>query len=360
MSSIKFAYSHFLNSIKKKISIASGRLLSKPMQVSIILNHRCNARCLMCNFWKEKKDYLTADEIIKMIEDLNKLTGNNFFVQISGGEPLIFKGVYDIFAFNAQKGIKTKISTNGIALSEKTCDKIINSNLPFLSVSVDSHIPEIHDKFRGFKGAFKRSIDGLKYLHKNGNITLGISSIIMKDNISTFPESVDYFLSLPINRFLFQPIRVWTEKLPMSKWHEYEYWINDSKAIKRTSEHLLKTRKIDKRIFNSNKDIKDLEKYFDSPDLLVNSDTKVCNIGYDRLTIDYKGNVFTGCYYYKSIGNIKENNISDIWYSEQAKINRLKMRNCKIPCTNNCYKQSSLNDKIKKLIELQKSGLFKN
>ena len=35
---------------------------------------------LWLNFWKEKKDYLTADEIIKMIEDLNKLTGNNFFV----------------------------------------------------------------------------------------------------------------------------------------------------------------------------------------------------------------------------------------------------------------------------------------
>lgn len=359
MSSLKFAYSHFSNSIKKKASISTGKLFSKPMQISIILNRKCNARCLMCSFWKEKKDYLTSDEIIKTISDLNNWAGNNFFVQISGGEPLIFRGIYDIFTFNSEKNIKTKISTNGIALGEKTCDKIIKSGLNFLSVSIDSHIPEIHDKFRGFKGALKRGTEGLKYLHENGNLTLGISSVIMKNNINTFPESVDYFLSLPINRFLFQPIRVWTEKLPMSKWHEYEYWVNDKKALKRTSDYLLKIKKKDKRIFNSIQDIYDLEPYFSSPDLLVNSSSKVCNIGYDRMTIDYKGDVFLGCYYYKSIGNIKNQNIVDIWQSEQAETNRKKMRKCKIPCTNNCYKQSSLKDKLQKLKELKKSGLFK-
>ena len=358
MSSLKFAYSHFSNNIKKKISISTGKLFSKPMQVSIIPNRKCNARCLMCDFWKEKNDYLTADEIIKVIDDLNNWAGNDFFIQISGGEPLIFKGIYDIFGFIAEKKIKTKISTNGISLTKKTCDKIIKSGLPYLSVSLDSHIPEIHDKFRGVKGTFKRAVEGLKYLHENGDLTLGISSIIMKDNISTFSESVEYFLSLPINRFLFQPIRVWTEKLPMDRWHEYMYWVNDKESLKKTADYLLKIKQEDNRVFNSVQDINDLEPYFTSPSLLVNSNSKECNIGYDRITIDYKGDVFLGCYYYKSVGNIKEKNIIDIWKSEQAEINRRKMRNCKIPCTNNCYKQSTLKDKVKKLIELQKAGLF--
>jgi MoaA/NifB/PqqE/SkfB family radical SAM enzyme len=312
----------------------------------------------MCNCWKEKHDYINSEEIIDALKQLRKWVGRNFFVQIAGGEPLIYKGIYDIFSYCADNGIICKISTNGIALTENTCDKIIKSRLSFLSVSLDSHLPEIHDKYRGVEGTLERAINGIKYLAEKGNLTLGISSVLMKENISTFSESVDFFLSLPVDRLLIQPIRVWTSNVSPEKWPEYEYWVNDQKAMADFSHYLLQKKKADKRILNTEKDIREWNDYFINPSSFANNSIKKCRVGYDRLTIDYKGNIYLGCYSFPIIGNIKEDNIKDTWHSPKAKKIRKQMASCRIPCTSNCNKELTLPQKVSKAFVLLKSGLF--
>jgi len=59
----------------------------------------------MCDSWKETKDFISSDEIIDVLSELSEWVGNDFFVQIAGGEPLIYKGIYDIFTFCADKKI---------------------------------------------------------------------------------------------------------------------------------------------------------------------------------------------------------------------------------------------------------------
>ena len=195
-----FIYKNVINSIKKSIGSPFGVALSEPLEISIQPNKKCNARCLMCDFWEEKEDYLSSDEIIHTLKELKSWIGSGFFVQIAGGEPLIFKGIFDIFSFCSENNIICKISTNGIALTESNCKKIIDSKLDYLSVSIDSHKSEIHDKFRGFDGALDNAIKGIKYLAENSNITLGISSVLLSENIKDYPDSVDFFLDLPIHR----------------------------------------------------------------------------------------------------------------------------------------------------------------
>lgn len=353
-----FLLKNFSNSVKKDISSSFGLTLSKPLQVTIQPNERCNARCLMCNCWKEKNDYLDSEEIINTLKHLKSWMGKDFFVQIAGGEPLIFKGIYDIFSYCADNGIICKISTNGIALTESVCDKIIQSKLSFLSVSLDSHLSEIHDKFRGVSGTLERAVNGIKYLGENGNLTLGVSSVLMKDNIETFPESVEYFLSLPINRLLIQPIRIWTDKLPVEKWPEYEYWVNDKEAMRKFSQYLLEKKKVDSRIFNTEKDVKEWNEYFSNPTSMANNNIKKCRAGYDRIMIDYKGNIQLGCFNFGSVGNIKEDSVKDIWRSAKADEVRKQMMLCSFPCTSNCSKELTLPQKISKAFVFAKSGLF--
>ena len=358
MGSISFLYKNVINSIKKSISSSLGLNLSKPLQISIQPNERCNARCIMCDCWKEKNDYLNSDEIIDALKQLNNWVGSNFFVQIAGGEPLIFNGIYDIFSFCEDNNIICKISTNGIALTENTCDKIIKSKLRYLSVSIDSHLPEIHDKYRGVDGTLERSLKGIEYLAKNGNLTLGISSVIMRDNISTLCDSIDFFLKLPINRLLLQPIRIWTENIPVSKWSEYKYWVNDENELNHFIEHLLIKKKEDARVLNTEKDIKDWSNYFTNPASFVKDEKKKCEIGYDGMSINYKGDIYLGCAMYGSIGNIKQDKLKDAWKSPKAKKIRQQMKKCKYPCTSNCYKELTLKEKIIKVRLFIKSGLF--
>lgn len=358
MDNFSFLYKNLNNSIKVSISSSLGLNLSKPLQISIQPNKRCNVRCLMCNSWEEKNDYLNSDDLINTLKQLRNWLGSNFFVQISGGEPLIFKGIYDIFSFCVDNDIICKISTNGISLTEKTCDKIIQSKLQFLSVSLDSHLPEIHNKYRGVDKTFEYALKGLDYLAKNGDLTLGITSIIMRDNISSLCDSVDYFLKLPIHRLLFQPIGVWTENIPVEKWHEYEYWVNDKDALKHFEEYLLMKKKEDARIINTERDIKEWSMYFNDPNSRIEYNDKKCNIGYDRISINYKGDIYLGCGNFSSIGNIKKDNLQDAWNSSNSKIIRQQMMKCTYPCTYNCYKVLTLQEKIKKVQVFIKSGLF--
>lgn len=360
MGNISFLYKNLNNSIKVNLSSSLGLNLSKPLQVSIMPNRRCNARCLMCNCWKEENDYLNSNDLINTLKQLRSWLGSNFFVQISGGEPLIFKGIYDIFSFCADHDIICKISTNGISLTEKTCDKIIQSKLRYLSVSLDSHLPEIHNKFRGVDKTFEHALKGIDYLAKNGDLTLGISSIIMRDNIGSLCDSVDFFLKLPIHRLLFQPIGVWTENIPVEKWHEFEYWVNDKDALKHFEEYLLMKKKEDARIINTERDIKEWSVYFNDPNSQIDYNVKKCKVGYDRISIDYKGDIQIGCGNFGNSGNIKTDNLQDAWNSSNSKIIRQQMMKCTYPCTYNCYKVLTLQEKIKKAQVFIKSGLFIN
>src|SRR4030042_4652181 len=181
MKTVSFITANAKNVFLKKWSLASGRVHSRPYQISIEVNERCNARCLMCDCWKEKTDYLTASEIEAVLLELKSGLGEGVFLQISGGEPLIFRDVDRLFRVCREQNLICKISTNGIALNEKICDRIISSGLKYLTVSLDSHIPEIHDKYRGVKGTFDRAVSGLAYLRQNSSMVLGISAIIMKE-----------------------------------------------------------------------------------------------------------------------------------------------------------------------------------
>ena len=358
MGKARFLYKNVKNSFNKSISVSTGITISKPLQVSIQPNERCNARCVMCDCWKEKTDYLTSEMIIEALKQLRQLNKGDFFVQIAGGEPLIFKGIYDIFSYCSQNNIICKTSTNGIALTEKNCDKIIESGLSYLSVSLDSHLPEIHDKYRGVENTLEKATNGLKYLAANGKLTLGISSVLMKDNISTFDKSVDYFLSLPIHRLLIQPIRIWTENLPINRWKEYKYWVDDLESLKRVIDYILAKKKEDSRILNTEKDIHEWYQYFTSPESFEINKVKKCKIGFDRVGITYKGDLSLGCDHFNYVGNIKDEKIKDLWYSPKAKKIRNQMLNCKYPCTSNCYKELTFSEKISKAKVLIKSGLF--
>lgn len=355
----KFFFKHFNNLVQKKLSTSLNLTLSKPLEISIMPNKRCNARCLMCNYWEEHQDYLTSEEIIACLSDLKTWIGDNFFVQIAGGEPLIYKGIFDIFKYCSKNQIICKISTNGYALTDNICDKIIENKLPYLSVSLDSHQKEVHDRMRGVDGIFDRAVHGIKYLAEHSNITLGISMVLSSENVEHFPETIDYFLSLPIHRILIQPIGVWTDNLTIENWHKYKYWINDMMMLDHTINYLIEKRKKDNRLLNTEQDFLDWKTYFENPASTINKQIKTCTVGYERLDIDYKGNATNGCGIFGLLGNIKDSSIRKMWYSTEAKKIRRKMMKCSYPCNYNCYKNRSLAEKIKKSIVLLKAGLLK-
>jgi MoaA/NifB/PqqE/SkfB family radical SAM enzyme len=308
----------------------------------------------MCNCWHENNDYLSKADIIGFIQDLYDWRGSNLVLQIAGGEPLIFKGIFEIFKFCSVRSITTKITTNGFGLNKSACDKIIESGLPFISISIDSHIPAVHDKFRGRSGLYRNAIEGLQYLRKNSKIVIGISSIIMRENISHLKDFTNFLLDLGVDRILFQPIADYYN--PIDQWTSYEYWINDFEALDRGIDYLLEKKKESPTLFNSPEDFELIRNYFKDPYSIINQ--RACHLGYEQLFVDDRGEI-TLCNDYASIGNIKNRDISKVWHASKSMAERKQMVDCNLPCTSNCKKEPSLPEKVTKFVKLYRSGLFR-
>ena len=65
---------------------------------------------------------------------------------------------------------------------------------------MDSHIPEIHDKFRGVEGSFDRAVQAIKLCKKN-NIKVSIMSTLSTINREHINELIDFAVSLDVDGF---------------------------------------------------------------------------------------------------------------------------------------------------------------
>jgi len=143
------------------------------------ITNLCNLKCKHCyaSAGNELNNELTYDEIIDIIDQLAEMNIN--YITVSGGEPLARKDVYEIIQYIKSKNINVMITTNGTLIDEEVVKKLKELKIDSVQVSMDSHIPEIHDKFRGVEGSFDRAVQAIKLCKKN-NIKINIMWIKME------------------------------------------------------------------------------------------------------------------------------------------------------------------------------------
>ena len=146
-----------------------GMLLKMPVlrSVELAINYECNAKCDMCyarDLLDIKKTNLSVGQIKSIWGQAHKLGAVH--VNITGGEPLLEKDLVRIIKyFKPYKTIIT-INTNGVLLNEKKIDELEKARVDIIKISIDSPLPQEHDKSRGYKGCFESAVSALRYLKK--------------------------------------------------------------------------------------------------------------------------------------------------------------------------------------------------
>ena len=153
--------------------------------VYIELTRNCNLFCKHClnNSGKKVDNELTKQEVIDLINELS-LSGVQE-IRFTGGEPLLFKGIYEIINCAHNNGLRTSLGTNATLITKDIAFNLKKSGLNNAVVSLDG-TPKIHDSIRG-KGNFEKSMRGLNYLIETG-IDVRVNSVIMKNNIKEVIE----------------------------------------------------------------------------------------------------------------------------------------------------------------------------
>jgi len=91
----------------------------------------------MCNVWKQKDSKeMTLDEIKIAAHKLKRLGLTN--VVITGGEPTLRTDLPEIISIFSKLGISTRLQTNGMLLDEEKLDKLVESGLDDLTISLDT------------------------------------------------------------------------------------------------------------------------------------------------------------------------------------------------------------------------------
>jgi len=160
------------------------------------ITNACNCSCAMCGLWQKKPSSVDIRTAEKLIDLMHK--NNVIYIQLTGGEPLLYKDLIPLIEYIYRKKIIIHLATNGTLLTEEYADKLKKAGLKYICISLDHYEPEIHDSVRGHKGCFSKAIEAVRIL-KDKNFFLYSSSIINKYNYKNLKTFIRFVNSLGIS-----------------------------------------------------------------------------------------------------------------------------------------------------------------
>ena len=150
------------------------------------MTRSCNLKCIHCYSSSQNIRYsneLTTDEGKKLISDLAAF--GSPVLLFSGGEPITRKDLPELAEFAVDLGIRVVISTNGTLLTKEVAYDFKKIGVSYVGVSVDG-MEETHDSFRGVKGAFARTMNGIRICRDQG-IKVGMRVTMNRKNFADIP-----------------------------------------------------------------------------------------------------------------------------------------------------------------------------
>lgn len=216
-----------------------------PYQI-LRLGKKCNVNCIFCNVPQES--YPLKDMTLKEAKhEIDKISSasKNPKLDISGGEPSIYKNLNKIIKYASERSIKIiQLQTNGILLSDRDYTRRLKSSgLTGIFVGLHASIPAIHDKMTGRRGAFKKCIMGIKNASASG-LQVILNPVVTTLNYKNMPSFINFIGNKfpqirSISLSVVQPRgRAWIKKNTVPRYSEIENSINE--ALRKSKKYNIK------------------------------------------------------------------------------------------------------------------------
>lgn len=161
--------------------------------ISWNVTQRCNLYCKHCYRESSPDDKtineLTTQEGKKLLSDMKK--ANLGVIVFSGGEPLLRADIFELIEHACSLGIMPLMGSNGTLITPEIAEKLKKSGLNAIAISIDSMNEEVHDEFRGEKGALKAAIAGIKNSIDAG-LRVQVNTTISRYNLDDIDEVMEY------------------------------------------------------------------------------------------------------------------------------------------------------------------------
>ena len=179
---------HKIKKIRKYLNLLmaymrASKFTTTPF-VRIIPTDRCNLSCSYCWQHNNKSIEITEQEYKLIIEKAKKMKVG--MINFLGGEPLIWKYIYSAIELCNKYNIMSDITTNGTLLNEETLNKLGESGLDSLNISVDGKTTEKNIEL------LKNNLRFINEVRKKYGIIVRINAVLYKNNFEEIKELIEY------------------------------------------------------------------------------------------------------------------------------------------------------------------------
>jgi len=320
---------HYYSRILQELAYRTGGSFGRPTGPILLLTNRCNARCVHCLSWKLPKtdDEMSTEQWFSTLNELRDWLGP-VFISITGGETLLRNDAIDIVAHAARLGFWVEFLTNGYLMDDRKAEKLIQTGVKRIKISLDGSKEEIHDRIRGRKGFFEKAQHALellvKYMEEYGtHIQLYAKTAIMSINIENLSEIVYLAKELRIYGVEFQALEpvYYSDQLGNSDWYKGNpLWIQDTSRVTSSITNLKALKNEGYPIINSIDNLNMIERYFKDPERLsykvhsheYEKENKKCDSWVSGLQIMPDGGIKM-CHWMEPFANAKAGQIRKAW-----------------------------------------------
>lgn len=168
----------------------------------IILNHACDLGCAFCS----QADFapaslMPAAEVVRHIYAARRAGFKR--LGFSGGEALLRRDLPQLVKAARRLGFAAvRLQTNGLRLaSPAAAERLVKAGLTVCKFTFASHLPSVHDRLAGRRGAFKKSLAGLRNMLKL-RAAVGVNLLITRANYRGLPETLKFFMERGVANFV--------------------------------------------------------------------------------------------------------------------------------------------------------------
>jgi len=151
----------------------------------------CNLNCRHCRAAAHLGPYkgeLDTTEAEKVLDNIAQM-GSPIII-LTGGEPMLRDDIYHIAEYGTARGLRMVMAPCGMLLTPESCQKLTDSGIKRISLSIDGATAQSHDAFRRVDGAFEGVMRGAEAA-KSVGLEFQINTTVTRMNMEELPKIFD-------------------------------------------------------------------------------------------------------------------------------------------------------------------------
>ncbi len=165
--------------------------LTAPYRMDLAITYRCNNDCHHCYNARSRSfpemDTLHWKRVIDKVWDLSIP-----HIVFTGGEPTLREDLPELIAYAEKKGLITGLNTNGRRLSQTNyVSTLADAGLDHVQITLESHLPDIHDQIVNSIGAWKQTNIGIQNV-VNSQLYVMTNTTLLQSNSLFIDGLLDY------------------------------------------------------------------------------------------------------------------------------------------------------------------------